>query len=51
VRVAVVANEVKELAKQTTNGSSQVLAAAKSLSELASQLDKMVNNIKDLLKI
>lgn len=33
---------VSEAAIQTANGSSQVLAAAKSLSELASQLDKMV---------
>ncbi|WGL59126.1 PAS domain-containing methyl-accepting chemotaxis protein [Pigmentibacter sp. JX0631] len=37
---------VSEAAVQTSNGSSQVLISAKSLSELASKLDVLVKNIK-----
>lgn len=37
---------VSEAAIQTSNGSSQVLISAKSLSELASHLDTLVKNIK-----
>ena len=37
---------VSEAAVQTSNGSSQVLVSAKSLSELATKLDQLVKNIK-----